>query len=214
MRNPYNSHHKGLAANDRASLEPSTTLPSRRENINIIQRGGVAAALLLSLSACVTQGLQTPVEGIGFREARFEEISAMRSYRGCREAALKLDTQARKSGETGRYIASARMLENCEADLGAEAAEVARDERMQAYALSIQNYLKGGDMEKAATNFERFRKAFPGKDLYYTDGSSFIETMEVLLNRKQASDFTQFSNLNVRVELKDEMRRVRYWKRN
>ena len=149
MRNPYNSHHKGLAANDRASLEPGTTLPSRRENINIIQRGGVAAALLLSLSACVTQGLQTPVEGIGFREARFEEISAMRSYRGCREAALKLDTQARKSGETGRYIASARMLENCEADLGAEAAEVARDERKRSKLSEGRRHGKSGNKLRA-----------------------------------------------------------------
>jgi len=214
VRNPIYTHHKGLTANNHVPPKPGATHHSRRRNINIIKRGSVAAGLLLSLSACVTQGLQPPAEGIGFREARFEEISAMRSYRSCRDAALKLDSQARKSGATGRYIASARMLENCEADLGGEAAEVARDERMQAYALSVQNYLKGGDMEKAAANFERFRKAFPGKDLYYTDGSSFIETMEVLLNRKQASDFAQFSNLNVRVELKDEMRRVRYWKRN
>ena len=173
-----------------------------------------AAAALLALAACNLNSGLNPGEGIGFRQARFEEISAMREYRQCRDDAVELDTQARTTGNVGRYIASAKLLEKCEAELGPEAAEVAPEERMRAYALSVQNYLKGGDVEKAAANFERFKEAFSGNDLYYADGSSFIETMEVMLGRKKPSALGQYAALNVSQTLKGEMHRIRYWKRH
>ena len=172
------------------------------------------AAVLLALSACNMNGQVNPMEGIGFREARFQEISAMQQYRQCRDDAIALDEQARSTGNAGRYLASARLLEKCEAEVGPEATGVAQDERMRAYALSVQNYLKGGDVAKAGENFEAFKQAFPGKDLYFFDGSSFIETMAALFGQKKDSDFGKFAMLNVNDTLKGEMRRVRYWKRN
>lgn len=177
-------------------------------------QSGAVAALLFGLSACVTSQPAAPDEGIGFRQARFEEISAMRSYRACRDDALKLDDQARTADDPARYLASARMIEKCEADLGPEAAEVGKDERMHAYALAVQDYLKGGDVAHAAKSFEIFKQAFSGQDLYFADGSSFVETMEVLLGRKQTTDFGRFSGLNVSTALRAEMRRVRYWAQN
>ena len=180
----------------------------------LVPRGVALTAILLALSACNLNSQVNPLEGIGFREARFQEISAMREYRQCRDDAVELDTQARTSGNVGRYLASAKLLETCEANLGPEAATVAVDERIRAYALSVQNFLRGGDIEKAAANFEKFQQAFAGKDLYFADGSSFIETMKVLLNQKEPSAYGRFAALNVNDDLKGEMRRVRYWKRN
>jgi len=60
------------------------------------RKGVLAAALAaLALSACsMTTGGGLP-EGIGFREARFAEISAAREWRACRDEALALDAQAR-----------------------------------------------------------------------------------------------------------------------
>lgn len=175
-------------------------------------RAGAVALALFGLAACVTNGATTAYEGIGFREARFNEISAMRDYRSCRDEAFALDEKARADGSRGRYLASAELLEKCESNLGAESRGLAVDERMRAYALSIQNYFKAGDMERARDNLARFRQAFPENDLYYADGSSFTETMELLLGQRDLKG--GFAMLNVNDELKDEVLRIDYWRRN
>jgi hypothetical protein len=177
-------------------------------------RSGALALALLGLAACVTNGATTSYEGIGFREARFNEISAMRTYRECRDEAVSLDELARADGSRGRYLASAKLLEKCESELGAEARGVAVDERMRAYALSVQNYFKAGEMDRARENLGRFRQAFPENDLYYPDGSSFTATMEVLLGQKKTKGGDAFAMLNVNDELKDEVHRIDYWRRN
>jgi len=169
---------------------------------------------LLLLSGCITNPEVPNFEGIGFRESRYAEVEAMRDFRACRDEALQMDSQARASGDTGRYLASARLLERCESDIGPGAANVSREERMRAYGLSVQNYLKGGDAASARRNLDRMRQAFPDSDLYYADGSSFRETMGALLGQADSKDFGQFAVLNVGSPLKDEMRRVDYWKQN
>ncbi len=174
----------------------------------------VAAATLAVLGACSMTPSLPDFDSITFREDRYQDISAMRGFQSCRDEALDLDGQARTSGDSARYLASARLLERCGADLGAEASTVSADERMRAVALTVQNYLKGGDAGAARRNLERFKQAFPDKDLYYPDGSSFRETMEVLLGQRDPTDFGQYATLNVSSTLKDEMRRVEYWKHN
>jgi hypothetical protein len=173
------------------------------------------SASLLALTGCNTPfTANNPPEGIGFREARYEEITSMRSYRSCLDEALEMDSQARASGSKGKYIASARLLETCESELGPESAGVAMEDRMRAYALSIMDYLKGGDLQKANKNFQQFKQTFSGQDLYYGDGSSFVDTMEVLLKQTKPNQFARFSLLNVNETLKSEMRRIDYWSRN
>ena len=168
----------------------------------------------LFLTACNMYTNEAYKDGIGYREARFAEISAMRQYRQCRDDAIALDTNARKDGSPARYLASARLIETCEAELGSGAAKAGEDERMRAYALSIQNYFKGGDVAGARQNLEKLQKAFPGKDLYFADGSSFIDTMKVLLGLTDRSSVGQFSVANVNSDLKAELRRIRYWQKN
>ncbi len=172
----------------------------------------IGAGLAL-LAGCSTDKATFDPGGIGFHEARYAEISAMRDFRSCFDEALKLDSQARGGGDLGRYLASARVSEGCEADLGPDANGVSQEERMRAYGLTVQNYLKGGDAVSARRNLDRFRQAFPDNDLYYADGSSFIATMEVLLGQRDTKAFGQFAVLNVSGSLKDEMRRMHYWKR-
>jgi hypothetical protein len=162
------------------------------------------------LSGCNTMN---PTEGIGYRDARFQAMAAMQSYRGCRDEALQLDEHARNTGSAGQYLASAQLLEKCEANLGPEAVEVATDERMRAYALSIQNYLKAGELVRAQENLARFNAVFPDDDLYYPDGSSFKDNMRALLGQVKPSDYGRYSLLNANSSLKGEMRRINYWKR-
>jgi len=178
-------------------------------------RIGLLGAALVSVSACNTlYGNQEQAEGIGYRTARYADISAMREYRECATQALQLDEQARLSKSAAKYIASANLISKCETEVGPEAADIAPEERMRLYGLSIQNYLKGGDIVQARGNLERFEEAFPNQDLYFSDGTSFIETMSALLGREESTSFGKYSMLNVNNELKSEMRRVNYWKTN
>lgn len=182
-----------------------------RKSMVSLRRAAFVALALGGLSACAND-ISGPLEGIGYREARFEQLAMMREYRKCRDEGFELDRQARASGTTGTYLASARILEKCETVLGPDASGIARDERMRAYALSIQNYFKGGDVEKARDNFSRFRQQFADYDFYYPDGTSFVTTMEALLGQRERWTFGEFSALNVNDGLKSEMRRVLYWK--
>jgi len=152
-------------------------------------------------------------DGIGCREARFQEVTATREYRSCRDQGFEMDRKARSSGSAGAYLASARVLEKCEAGLDAGNTGVARDERMHAYGLAIKNHFKGGDIETAHRSFGHFKTVFPDHDLYYPDGASFIVTMQALLGQADPWTFGEFAALNVNPTLKIEMRRMRYWKR-
>lgn len=179
---------------------------------------------LLALSVVALSGCNNSIsalnvkqpqdEGIGFREVRFDEISRMREYQGCRDEAFEMDRKAMSSASAGGYLASARLLEKCELRLGGGAGEVSDQERMQGYAMSIQNYLKAGDLDRARINLTQFKQTFMDQDLYYPDGTSFVETMEVLLGQASSDDYGFFSVLNVNVGLKSEMSRQHYWKHN
>lgn len=169
--------------------------------------------LAVALSACVTYPAP-PREGIAYREARFAEIAALRRYRECRDEALMLDRQAREAGNPARYLASARLLQRCESDLGAGAAGLAAEERMRAYALAVQNHLKGGDVAAARDGLQRLRAAFPGEDLYYADGSSFTETMDLLLGLGGPGATGALSLANVGADVKAELRRAAYWRQH
>lgn len=186
---------------------------TRRNARSFALRASAAVFMTLGLSACFLGSDQDAAEGIGFREARFQEMQATRDYRACKAEGMDLDRKALASGSAGTYLASAQVLEKCETKLGpGTVGDISVGERMRAYALSIQNYLKGGDVARARDNFDRYRKAFPDNDLYYADGTSFSSTMEALLGRQEPWSFGEFANLNVPDSLKSEMRRMNYWK--
>jgi len=187
--------------------------------VNSVGRGLTRICLItivgVTLSACnmTMGGAGGPAEGIGYRQARFAEMSAMKAWRDCRDQALSLDRQARDSGQPARYLASARALETCEANAGPEIAALNTEERMRASAVASLNYLKGGDIERARVSFENFQGHFGGQDLLFADGSSYSETMDILLGLSEPQSVGAFSIANVNPELKSELRRVRYWER-
>lgn len=182
-----------------------------RKFLSLLRRFIFVAMAAGVLSACAAD-VSGPLEGIGYRQARFEQISMMREYRACRDQGVDLDRQARASGAPGTYLASAKVLAKCEVSLGPDASGIARDERMRSYALSVQNFFKGGDVEHARDNFAKFKGQFADYDFYYPDGTSFVTTMEALLGQRERWTFGEFSALNINDGLKSEMRRVLYWK--
>jgi hypothetical protein len=179
-----------------------------------LRRIGATVLLAGALGACVTQGGTQSAEGIGYRQARFTEMAAMRGWRSCRDEAMQLDAQARTAGDAARYLASARLLENCETELGPEVRHLAAEERMRAYATAVQNHFKGGDVAKARETLEAYRTHFTDRDLYLADGSSFTTTMELLLGIKDRTSISEFSMANAPASLKNELRRARYWERH
>ena len=186
-------------------------------NATVRARLAAVPALLLAtlaVTACSTQPKLPDFGSIDFRETRYQDVAALRDFRDCRDQAVELDSQARASGDPARYLSSAELLERCERDLGPDASVVPEDERMRAHGLGIQNFIKGGDAGAARRRLERFKELYPGRDLYYADGSSFRTTMEVLLGHHEERDFGRYSMLNVSTALKGEMRRIQYWKHN
>jgi hypothetical protein len=174
---------------------------------------GTAIGLVcaLGLNACV--GVMPPIdaEGIGYRQARSVELSAMREWRSCRDEALTLDEAARKEANPAQYRASAAMLERCETSLGPGVAGLATEERMRAFALAVQNHLKAGDPVQARAALETFKEGFADRDLYYADGTSFIETMTVLVGLSDGQTPPDLLLVNVGSKLRAEIRRVRQW---
>jgi hypothetical protein len=176
-------------------------------------RTAVLAVAAIGLAACnMATGDNYP--GIGSRVANFENITTVREYRQCNNDAMVVDQSARSENAPARYIKSAQLIAKCEAGLGERASLVSVEERMRNYALGVQNHFKGGDVVQARTNLEKFKSAFADKDLYYADGSSFVDTMEILLGLRDYTALGEFSVANVNSVVKSELRRVRYWKTN
>ena len=182
-------------------------------NINLKRFKNVILALpmLILFSACSLEHAPSTT-GIGFREARFAEIAEMRKFRECVKEGEKLDKIASRSGGYGAYLSSARVLEKCETEIGPNFSGVGTEERMQAYALAIQNYVKGRNIKNAKSGLRKFKLKFRNKDFYYPDGTSFLQTMEVLIGTHDPMSFGHLSSLNVNKVLKSEMRRIDYWK--
>ena len=152
------------------------------------------------------------LEGIGFREARAQEAESLRAWRACRDEGVDLYRLAGQAASPARHLAAARVLEGCESGLGGEAAGLAPEERMRAYGLAVQARLKGGDADGARAGLERWRAAFPGRDLYFDDGTSFLDTVEAVL-AAGADGRRPGGSANIAAALDAELRRLARWRR-
>lgn len=166
------------------------------------------ASLLAGLAACAAPLPPPAQEGIGYREARFAEVEALRAYQECLEEGMSLDRKARAAGDPARYLMVARILEQCEADLGPAAARLDLEDRMRTYAVAVQARLKGGDIAGARDGLWRFAEAFPGRDLFFDDGASFIDSLSVVLAAQPVD-----ARANVPRLLADELARLQRWGR-
>ena len=83
-------------------------------------------------------------------------------------------------------------------------------ERMKNAALSIQNYIKAGNLVQASLNFKKFQNTFD-KDLIYKDGSSFTENVESILSHKDPNVSGTFALINNSKIIRSELKRINYW---
>jgi len=167
----------------------------------------------LAVAACQPTGLTTTTSTVSVID-RANEMQNVLSFDSCLGAGLEQDAQAAASDEPGQYLASADLLAGCDEKLRDSASLVPVEKRMQAKALAVQNYIKGGDIQAARLALTDFETRFDGADLVYADGSSFTDTMHVLLHKFDERIGYQLASLNARRKVKDEVRRAWYWQTN
>ena len=145
---------------------------------------------------------------------RANEMQNLLNFDSCLSNGLEQDAQAAASDERGQYLASAKTLSSCDSKLRDTASLVATKKRMQAKALTVQNFIKGGDIQAARLALTDFETSFNSADLIYADGSSFTDTMRALLYRFDDRVSYKLASLNARRKVKDEVRRAWYWQSN
>ena len=168
---------------------------------------------VLAITACQQTVLtsSTPTTSV---IDRANEMQNLLNFDSCLSNGLEQDALAAASDERGQYLASAKTLSSCESKLRDSASLVATERRMQAKALTVQNFIKGGDIQAARLALTDFETSFNSADLIYADGSSFKDTMRALLYRFDDRVSYKLASLNARRKVKDEVRRAWYWQSN
>lgn len=144
------------------------------------------------------------------QEKQLEYVQPVTLDEDCKHNALALDNAARTSSSTAQYLASARLLSNCISDFSHKVPLHLSQDVMQLHALSIFNYIKGGDVSQAKMAFVQFKSAFPGQDLYFNDYTSLIDTATALLEPSKINA-QQVVSLNISPQLREELKRRQYW---
>ncbi|PAJ75169.1 hypothetical protein CJF42_06675 [Pseudoalteromonas sp. NBT06-2] len=147
---------------------------------------------------------------VNAQEKQPEYVQPVTLDENCKHNALALDNAARTSRSTAQYLASARLLSNCISDFSHKMPLQLSQNVMQLHALSIFNYIKGGDVSQAKIAFVQFKSAFPGQDLYFNDYTSLIDTATALLEPSTINE-QQMVSLNISTQLRDELKRRQYW---
>ena len=140
-----------------------------------------------------------------------ESEKARNEFANCKLDGLALNASARKQQSMAQYFASAQTFDGCLVDIDEHRSVVSLEERMQIHGLTILNYIKGGDVKKARIQLRAFELAYPDKDLYFSDYTSFVDTFRVLLIDSQQHSKSYRRVKNVNRKLLSEISRQRYW---
>ncbi len=212
--------------------------PRFRRKAPAFRRGLAGTLLGLALGACASSapppapGLAMPVlrdevvvrqqasagpaETAAARRAAAEAAAlaaAEAAFAACRDEGLSLERSAQATANAGQYKRSAVILEGCLAE-AERSGSIAAEDRMPVLALAIQAHVKAGDVGRAGALLEDFEARFSGLDLYYDDGTSFIESLRLAVGLAADTDAGVFSTANVNPTLKADLRRQRYWQAN
>ncbi len=198
------------------------------------RRRSLAGALLgLALGACATASPPAPSPSVAAPPSRDEVIvrqeaavprgedaaalraaaaleTAEAAFADCRDEGMGLEARARANANAGQYRRAALILEGCLAE-AERSAMIAAEARLPVLAMAIQSHAKAGDVGRAGELLEQLETRFTGLDLYYADGTSFIESLRLALGLATDAEAGAFSTANVNPTLKADLRRQRYW---
>ena len=138
--------------------------------------------------------------------------STLRSYNECIDDGKSFDNLAATKNEEAPslYNKSAKILHDCDFIIRDNLYIVSENERMKNSALSIQNFIKAGNLIQASLNFKDFQNTFD-KDLTYRDGSSFVENIQTILSYNNPNKSLTFALVNNSRSIRQELKRISYW---
>lgn len=128
----------------------------------------------------------------------------------CEQQAIEMDGFAQQSGQAAQYLASAKAMLRCVNGIQFPKGHPDSDKGLRLMALSVMNFVKGGDIDGAQIALKKTQSKFPNKDLYFADYSSFFDTATALLEQQTLSRH-QLAALNISSDLRTEIERHQYW---
>ena len=186
-------------------------------------RLSIVAFAFLFLQACVSTGDTASIQqsmnvGTYDDNAQTESVKAqaMRSNQLDQSCVAKVTAMQTSIGETAnpaQLYSLATTAERCVANKHFSAEHPDKEKAMQLTALSVMNFVKAGDTERAQDNFELFTRLFPQQDLFFADYSSFVDTATALLSYQTLSK-SQLMTLNINRAMRDDLIRQQHWLRN
>jgi hypothetical protein len=129
-------------------------------------------------------------------------------FEQCKAAAMQMDASARRRQSVAQYRTAAVLFERCVTVYSRSA--IAAEEMMYLQAMSVLDYVRAGAIDAAVLQLQVFRNAFPHHDLYLADGSSFLDTMQLLLTDATESHLPD-RLLNATSKSIADAQRRRYW---
>lgn len=127
----------------------------------------------------------------------------------CQRHVISMDKSAGKNASQAQYLASANSGLGCLTDVNINNPYISEQQIMQLHALTVLNFVRGGDIVQARNGLNDFVHNFRNKDLYFADNTSFIHTFGLLLNGEKAQ--ANQSSLNVNKTLVAELKRKQTW---
>lgn len=131
----------------------------------------------------------------------------------CHSDASARSQLAAQESTAALYYSAASTMDACLSSVGHKKVMVS-SVAMRAHALATTDYIKAGDLSAARDALTRFEERYSGKDLYFADGSSFIDSARLLLAGYTQNDVAPGSLLNAGKQLKSELRRADYWQQH
>ena len=176
----------------------------------------IIVSLGISLTSCnMAETMQLSKKtnpAIANRVAYINQANLTRNYQKCIDDGRKLDVLASQdlTNSKSLYHKSAQILSKCHSIIINNKHFVTKENEMKNFALGIQNFVKSGNLNKARENLKLFKNTFD-KDLMYSDGSSFISNMDLLVNYKEPKGELNLAMINANKKLKNELKRSWYW---
>lgn len=163
------------------------------EPVRLCVRYLALCTVMATLTACASRG-------------DLAEVSSL--FAECSDATMQFATLA---DNPAKYHQTARQALTCIDGLPYDTVGMDKTPVMQLHGVAIVNLLKSGELVQAKDELSRFKKAYPRADLMFSDGSSLVDSLDLLLGEVPIERAEKDSLVNANHELKAELRRYQYW---
>jgi hypothetical protein len=160
------------------------------------------------ISACSSTSSNEPT--IRISNTTTQDDYYQRIDTACEQQAIEMDSFAQQSGQNAQYLASAKAMLRCVDGIQFAKGHPNADQALRLMAMSVMNFVKGGDINAAQKALKVTRIKFPNQDLFFADYSSFFDTATALIEQQKLSR-QQLAALNISAPLRAEIERQQYW---